>query len=74
VLFAFEQQPARLLQYRHIAFAQHAARFFGANLIQSLVHFRDDMEAVENVQRLGALLANDLQIGLPHVGADENDL
>ena len=32
------------------------------------------MEAVENVQRLAAPLANDLQIGLPHVGADENDL
>ena len=26
------------------------------------------------MQRLGALFANDLQIGLPHVGADEDDL
>ena len=32
------------------------------------------MEAVEDVQRLGAFLADDLQIGLPHVGADEHDL
>jgi hypothetical protein len=32
------------------------------------------VEAVENVQRLGTFLANDLEIGLPHIGADENDL
>ncbi len=57
-----------------MAFALHAARFSGADLIESLVHLRDDMEAVEDVQSLGALLANDLQIGLPHVGADEDDL
>src|SRR5580700_3750014 len=32
------------------------------------------MEAVEDVQCLGALLTDDFQIGLPHVGADEDDL
>jgi len=32
------------------------------------------VEAVEDVQRLGALLADDLQVGLPHIGADELNL
>jgi hypothetical protein len=32
------------------------------------------MKAVENVQCLRALLANHLQVGLPHVGEDKDDL
>ena len=31
------------------------------------------MEAVENVQGLGAVFADEFQIGFPHVGADEGD-
>src|SRR5689334_57983 len=32
------------------------------------------METIENMECLGALLADDLQIGLPHIGTDKNDL
>jgi hypothetical protein len=32
------------------------------------------MKAVEDVQRLRALLANHLQVRLPHVAADKDDL
>jgi len=32
------------------------------------------VKTIEDVKRLGAFLANDFQIGLPHVGADEHDL
>ena len=32
------------------------------------------MKTIEDVKRLGAFLANDFQIGLPHIGADEHDL
>ena len=32
------------------------------------------MKAVENVERSGAFLANDLEIGFPHIRADEHDL
>ena len=32
------------------------------------------METVENMQSLGAFFADDLQIGFPHVRADEHDL
>lgn len=74
ILFAFEQQPARLLQQRHESFARHAARFSGADFIESLVHFGDDMEAVEDMKGLRALFADDLQIGLPHIGTDEGNL
>ena len=32
------------------------------------------METIEDMESLGALLADDLQIGLPHIGTDEDDL
>src|SRR5215469_14675812 len=32
------------------------------------------MEAIEDMQRLGTFLADHIQVGLPHVGADELDL
>ena len=32
------------------------------------------METVENMQGLGAFLADDFQVGFPHVRADEHDL
>src|SRR4051812_37507125 len=54
--------------------SSHAARFSGAHFIESLVHLRHDMEAIKNMKSLGALLADDLQIGLPHIGTDEDDL
>ena len=74
ILLALQQQPARFLQQRRHAFPRHAAGFAGADLIQSLVHFRHDVEAVEDVKRLGAFLADDLQVWFPHVGTDEGDL
>ena len=58
ILFAFEQQPARLPQHRHAALARHAARFSGTDFVQCLVHFRHDMKTIEDVKRLGAFLAN----------------
>jgi hypothetical protein len=39
----------------------HAARFSGPDVVESVIHFGNNMEAVEDVQRLRALLANDLQ-------------
>ena len=32
------------------------------------------METIEDMESLGAPLADDLQIGLPHIGTDEDDL
>src|SRR4029079_9147653 len=36
--------------------------------------FRHDMKTIEDVKRLGAFLANDLKVGFPHIGADEQTL
>src|SRR5713226_473716 len=49
-------------------------RFSGADFVKRLVHFRHDVKTIEDVKRLGAFLANDFQIGLPHIGTDEHDL
>ena len=35
---------------------------------------RHEVESVEDMEGIGALLADDLQIGFPHVGTDEDDL
>ena len=67
ILFPLEQEPARLFQERCPAFARHAARFSAADFVKSLVHFRDDMEPVENMQSLGTFFTDDLQVRLPHV-------
>ena len=74
ILFALEHAPARFLQQRLMALLSHPARFGGANLVQRLVHLGDDVKAVEDMQRLGTFLADHVQVGLPHVRADELDL
>src|SRR5215469_13624416 len=74
ILATLQQQPAGLFQHRVTPFAFHAAGFLGADLVERLVHFGDDVEPVENVQRLGTFLLDDLQIWLPHIRADEGDL
>ena len=43
-------------------------------LRRELCSFRDDMETIENMQGLGTFLTDDLQVGFPHVRADEHDL
>src|ERR1022692_4763154 len=50
ILLALEHAPARLLQQRLVSVARQPARFAGTNLIQSLVHLGDDVEAVQNMQ------------------------
>ena len=70
----FQQQPTGLPQDKNTPFALHAAGFLGTDSVESFVHICDDTKAVENMQCLGALLANELQIGLPYVRADEHNL
>src|SRR5580700_7665711 len=36
-------------------------------------HIGDDVKAVEDIQSLGAVFTDQLQIGFPHVGTDEYD-
>jgi hypothetical protein len=44
----------------------HAASFLGPNLVEGFVHVGHDMKAVEDMQSLGALFADELQmVSLP---------
>src|SRR6267142_1916307 len=72
--FALEQAPAGFLQDGLIAGLGHAAVLGGADLVEGLVHFGDDVKAIQDVKGLGALFADDAQVGLPHVRADELNL
>ena len=40
----------------------HAASFLGPNLVEGFVHVGHDMKAVEDVEGLGALFADELQM------------
>src|ERR1700690_2149877 len=52
----------------------HLAGLSGADVVQRLVHFGDDVEAVQDVQRLGTVAADYIQVGLPHIRAHELDV
>jgi len=45
-----------------------------SSAVQCLVHIGDDVKAVEDMQSLGAVFTDQLQIGFPHVGTDEYDI
>src|ERR1041385_8738387 len=49
--FAFEQQPARLLQHGHAALARYAARFPRSDFVQRLVHFRHECKTQGDTNR-----------------------
>src|SRR5438552_11689256 len=72
ILTAFEQQPTGFLEDRVAALAFHSARFLGANLVKRLVHIGDDVEAVEDMQSLGASFADELQVNLRAHGRKES--
>ena len=57
---ALQQTPARLLEKRLVPVLGHAASFGSAHFIQGIVHFRDDVKAVEDVESLGAAFADNL--------------
>src|SRR5262249_47599306 len=68
VLTTAEQQPAGFPEDGGAALTSHAAGFLGTDVVQCLVHIGSDVKAVKDMQRLGAVFADQLQIGFPHVG------
>src|SRR5690349_20013304 len=62
VLAATEQQPAGLPEHNIAALPFQTTCFLGTDVIQGLVHIGDDMKAVEDVQSLGTVFANELQM------------
>jgi hypothetical protein len=63
VLTATEQQPAGFPEDQGAALTSHTTGFLGTDVVQSLGHIDDDVKAVEDMQRLGAVFAHQLQIG-----------
>src|SRR3989454_740470 len=49
----------------------HFPRFLGAHIIDGVIHLGDNVEAVQNVERLRTFLPDNLQIGFPHIRTDE---
>jgi hypothetical protein len=73
VRFSFEKTPAGFLQEGFMPSSSHLPGFGGAHFIQGFVQFGDDVKPVQDVQRLGALLTNHVEVRLPHVGTDKLD-
>lgn len=61
----------RVLQDRLIALLDQCLGFRGSDLIDGLVQMRDDVKPIQDVDRLRGLLGCDLEVGLPHIAADE---
>jgi hypothetical protein len=56
-----------------VAVLGQAAGLGGPHIIEGFVHFGDDVKAIEDIDRVGAALADDPQVRLPHIRADEFD-
>jgi hypothetical protein len=65
ILAAAEQWPTGFPEDRGAALAFHPAGFLGTDVVQCLVHIGDDVKAVEDMQGLGAVFADEFQIGSP---------
>src|SRR5215467_5101359 len=66
---ALEHTPTGPFQDWLITILGQPASFASAHFIERLVHLGDDVEAIENVHRIAATLADDAQIRLPHIRA-----
>jgi hypothetical protein len=66
--------PTGPFQDRLIAILGQPTSLAGTHFIERLVHLGDDVEAIENVHRIAATLADDVQIRLSHIRANVFDL
>lgn len=71
---AFQETEARFPEDRFIAFSGELAGFLAADFINGFAEFFGDVETVEHVERSGQHGGDDVEVGLPHVGADDLDL
>ncbi len=70
----FQETKARFPKDGFVAFGGELFYFLAADFIDGFVELLDDVEAVEDVERGGQHGGDDVEIGLPHVGADDLDL
>jgi hypothetical protein len=62
-----------VLEHGLVAALLELSRFGGTDLVDGFAHVGGDVKAVEHVHRLGRLARDDVQVGLPHVAADEQE-
>ncbi len=74
VLSSFEETVASPFQERLKAPLFERFGLVLAHLIDGLVEFLGDVEAVENVQGVGQFFGDDLEVGLPHIAAYDLDV
>ena len=75
ILRALQQTPARVREDHLRSFSEEfqSVCFLRANLIDGFVHLGGNVIAIQDVQRVGCVLGDDIKIGPPHVRADELD-
>src|SRR3990172_2308753 len=71
ILRPLEEGPACALQDLAQSLRLQLLGLLPADLVDLLVHVGHDVKAVQDVDRLLGLLGDDLEVGLPHVAADE---
>jgi len=67
ILRPFQQAPSGMRKNRHQTIGFHLSRFLRPDFINGFVHMHRNMETIQNVNRLGGFLGDNLQIRLPHV-------
>ena len=71
VLGALEQQPTGFFEHGLVALGLEGLHLLGADFIDRFAQVRHDVEAVEDMDSVGGFFGDHLEIGLPHVAADE---
>ena len=66
-----EQAPASVLERDAVALPAQVGCVLTARLVNRLVEMGHDVELVEDVERLAGMATDHLEIGLPHVAADD---
>lgn len=71
---SFQKAIARAFEDGFVSFFTESFGFIATNLVDGFIELFDDMKAVKDVEGLGEHLRDDIEVGLPHVGADDFDL
>jgi len=71
---ALEETVAGVFEQRFVTLLVEGFDFIAADLVDGFAELFDDVKAIEDVEGFWKLFLDDLEVGLPHVGADGLDL
>ena len=74
ILRSLQKTPAGMSKDGTQPFGLQVTSFLSPNLINCLVHMHDDMKPVQDMNGLAGFFGDDLEIRLPHIAADEEQL